>query len=206
MSATTRQGGIELDTLLPRGEVWLVRHAETEWSKNGRHTGRTEVPLTDAGRDAARGLAPRLADHAFAQVRVSPLGRARDTATLAGLDLDAPEVVFDDDLLEWDYGDYEGITTPDIRVDRPGWFLWRDGCPGGEDSAAVGTRVDRVIAELCAVEGDVLVVAHGHLLRALVARWLQQDAATGARFILDTGTVCVLGQEREVRAVRSWNA
>jgi broad specificity phosphatase PhoE len=198
-------GGPGLDDL-PRGEVWLVRHAETEWSRTGRHTGRTDIPLTDAGQDVARDLAPRLAGHTFAQVRVSPLGRARVTATLAGVDLDAAHVVLDDDLLEWDYGDYEGITTPQIREDRPGWFLWRDGCPAGEEAADVGARVDRVIAEICAVDGDVLVIAHGHVLRVLTARWLAQPPAFGARLILDTGSICMLGQERGVRAVRRWNA
>jgi probable phosphoglycerate mutase len=199
-------GGPDLDALLPRGEVWLVRHAETEWSRTGRHTGRTDLPLTDAGQDAARELAPRLAGRAFAQVRVSPLGRARRTATLAGVDLEAEHVVIDDDLLEWDYGDYEGITTPQIREERPGWFLWRDGCPAGEDAADVGRRVDRVIAEVCAVDGDVLIVAHGHLLRVLAARWLAQPPAFGGRLTLDTGGICVLGQERGLRAVRRWNA
>lgn len=192
------------DALLPLGDVWLVRHAETEWSRVRRHTGRTDLPLTDAGREAARGLRGRLAGQAFAHVRVSPLQRARETATLAGVDLAA--AVLDEDLLEWHYGDYEGLTTVEIRETRPGWFLWRDGCPGGEDATDVAARVDRVIATLCAVEGDTLVVAHGHLLRVLAARWLGQDAALGARLPLDTGAVCVLGQEREHRAVLRWNA
>ncbi len=194
------------DPLLPKGEVWLVRHAETEWSKAHRHTGRTDLPLTEDGRAHAAALAPRLAGHAFAHVRVSPLGRARETAQLAGVDLAAPHVVLDDDLQEWDYGDYEGISTADIRQERPGWFLWRDGCPGGEAAADVGARVDRVIEAVCAVEGDSLIVAHGHLLRVLTARWTQQDPAAGARLLLDTGGICVLGQEREVRAVRRWNS
>lgn len=194
------------DPVLPKGDVWLVRHAETAWSVAHRHTGRTDLPLTDAGRAAAARLAPRLADQTFAQVRVSPLERARETALLAGVDLDAPYVVLDDDLQEWDYGDYEGISTADIRRDRPGWFLWRDGCPGGESAADVGTRVDRVIAAACAVDGDVLLVAHGHLLRVLAARWTHQDPAAGARLLLDTGGLCVLGQERELRVIRRWNA
>jgi broad specificity phosphatase PhoE len=194
------------DPLLPRGEVWLVRHAETAWSKSHRHTGLTDIPLTDAGRHAAAAMAPRLAEHAFAHVRVSPLERARETAQLAGVDLTAPHVILDEDLREWDYGDYEGISTADIREGRPGWFLWRDGCPGGESAADVGTRVDRVIEAVCAVEGDSLIVAHGHLLRVLAARWTHQDPAAGARLLLDTGGLCVLGQERELRAVRRWNA
>jgi broad specificity phosphatase PhoE len=151
-------------------------------------------------------MAPRLAEHAFAHVRVSPLERARETAQLAGVDLTAPHVILDEDLREWDYGDYEGISTADIREGRPGWFLWRDGCPGGESAADVGTRVDRVIEAVCAVEGDSLIVAHGHLLRVLAARWTHQDPAAGARLLLDTGGLCVLGQEREMRAVRRWNA
>lgn len=194
------------DPLLPHGEVWLIRHAETEWSRTHRHTGRADIPLTDAGRVAAAGLAPRLAGRSFAQVRVSPLGRARETARLAGVDLGAPGVVFDDDLREWHYGDYEGRSTADIRQERPGWFLWRDGCPGGETADDVGARTDRVIEHVCAVPGDVLIVAHGHLLRVLAARWTAQEAAAGARLLLDTGSICVLGQEREVRAVRRWNS
>lgn len=194
------------DPVLPKGEVWLVRHAETEWSKARRHTGRTDIPLTDAGREAAEALAPRLADHAFAHVRVSPLKRASQTAALVGVDLDAEHVTLDDDLQEWDYGDYEGVSTADIRAGRPGWFLWRDGCPGGESADDVGARVDRVIEAVAAVEGDTLIVAHGHLLRVLAARWTQQDPSAGARLLLDTGGLCVLGQEREVRAIRRWNS
>ncbi|WP_354698386.1 Acid phosphatase [Paraconexibacter sp. AEG42_29] len=194
------------DQPLPKGEVWLIRHAATEWSVAGRHTGRTDIPLTDDGRAAARALAPRLAGQTFAAVRCSPLGRARETATLAGIDLGTPRTTFDDDLLEWDYGDYEGITTPQIREQRPGWFLWADGCPGGEDADDVGARVDRVIDAACAVDGDVLLVAHGHVLRVLGARWLGLPAAAGAHLILDTGGICVLGQERGVRAIRRWGA
>lgn len=194
------------DEPLPRGEVWLVRHAETAWSKVGRHTGRTDIPLTDAGRAAARALAPRLAEQTFAAVFCSPLSRARETATLAGVDLNRPHVTLDEDLLEWDYGSYEGITTPEIREDAPGWFLWTDGCPGGEQPDDVGARVDRAIEAVCAVDGDVLVVAHGHLLRVFGARWMGQPAAHGAHLILDTGGICVLGQERDVRAIRRWGA
>ncbi len=192
--------------LLPRGDVWLVRHAETEWSRMRRHTGRSDIELTEAGRAAAVALRPRLAGHAFAQVRVSPLQRARTTAQLAGVDLTDDATTLDADLLEWDYGDYEGLSTLQIRETRPSWFLWSDGCPDGEDAADVGARVDRVIAAVCAVDGDSLLVAHGHVLRVLAARWLGQDAAFGARLPLDTGGVCVLGQEREHRAVLRWNA
>lgn len=194
------------DNPLPKGEVWLVRHAATEWADAGRHTGRTDVPLTDPGRDDARALAPRLAGETFAAVRCSPLARARETATLAGVDLDGSNVTLDEDLVEWDYGDYEGITTPQIREQRPGWFLWADGCPGGETADDVGARVDRVIAAVCAVDGDVLLVAHGHLLRVLGARWMGLPAAGGAHLTLDTGGICILGQERGVRAVRRWGA
>ncbi|MBI5104387.1 MAG: histidine phosphatase family protein [Solirubrobacterales bacterium] len=184
------------------GEVWLVRHAETEWSRDKRHTGRTDIPLTDAGREHARRLREALASHAWAAVLVSPLSRARETAELAGLgDRAQPR----DDLVEWDYGEYEGRTTADIREDRPGWFLWRDGAPGGEDADAVGRRVDRVIAELRGIDGDALCVAHGHLLRVLAARWVEQPASFGARLALDTGGISRLGWERETPVVRGWN-
>ena len=188
-------------------EVWLVRHAETEWSANGRHTGRTDIPLTSAGEAAARALAPRLAAHRFARVLVSPLGRARATAELAGVG-DGAEVR--EELREWDYGDYEGITTPDIRRERPGWWLWRDGAPGGESPADVAARCDRLVAELAASagpdgDGDVLCVAHGHILRALGARWLEQPVELGGHLVLGTGSVSRLGWERDVRAFVVWN-
>jgi probable phosphoglycerate mutase len=146
-------------------DVWLLRHAETEWSRDGRHTGRTDVPLTDAGREAARALRARVAEHPFALVLCSPLSRARETAQLAGL---APQLR--DDLVEFDYGDYEGITTDEIRERRPGWDLWRDGCPGGETADDVGRRVSRVIDEVLRADGDVALVAHGHVLRVLADR------------------------------------
>ena len=183
-------------------QVWLVRHAETEWSRSGRHTGRTDVPLTDAGRARAQELAGPLGEHDFALVLASPLGRARDTARLAGLG--EPEIR--EDLLEWDYGDYEGITTPEIREGRPDWYLWRDGVPNGETPAEVAARCDRVIEEILAVDGDVAVVAHGHILRALGARWIEEPVAFGGRLFLATGSLSVLGFEREVRVLRSWNA
>jgi broad specificity phosphatase PhoE len=188
-------------------EVWLVRHAETEWSVNGRHTGRTDIPLTSAGEAAARALAPRLVAHRFARVLVSPLGRAQATAELAGVG-DAAEVR--EELREWDYGDYEGITTPDIRRDRPGWWLWRDGAPGGEAPADVAARCDRLVAELAESagrdgDGDVLCVAHGHILRALGARWLEQPVELGGHLVLSTGSVSRLGWERDVRAFVVWN-
>jgi broad specificity phosphatase PhoE len=182
-------------------ELWLLRHAETEWSRSGRHTGRSDIPLTDAGRDRARELRARIEDRTFALVLASPLSRARETAELAGL---RPQLR--DDLLEFDYGAYEGITTAEIREERPGWNLWRDGSPGGETADDVGARVDRVIDEAAQAGGDVAIVAHGHVLRALAARWVGQPAAFGGELMLDTGSVSVLGCEREVRVIRRWNA
>jgi broad specificity phosphatase PhoE len=181
-------------------EVWLLRHAETEWSRDGRHTGRTDVSLTDEGRERARALRDRVAGRPFALVLSSPLSRARETAELAGL---SPQLR--DDLVEFDYGDYEGITTDQIRQSRPGWYLWRDGCPNGETADDVGDRVDRVIGEALRADGDVALVAHGHVLRALAARWVEQPACFGGRLRLDTGTISVLGFEREVRVMRRWN-
>jgi broad specificity phosphatase PhoE len=181
-------------------EVWLLRHAETEWSRDGRHTGRTDVPLTEEGRARARELAHRIAGRAFALVLSSPLSRALETAELAGL---VPQVR--DDLVEFDYGEYEGITTAQIRERRPDWYLWRDGSPKGETAEDVGRRVDRVIEEALRADGDVALVAHGHVLRALAARWVEQPASFGGRLRLDTGTISVLGFEREVRVIRRWN-
>ena len=183
-------------------EVWLIRHAATEWSKSGQHTGRTDLPLLDEGRDAARGLPARLGGHAFARVLVSPLSRARETADLAGLGADAQ---LRDDLMEWDYGDYEGLTTPEIRERRPDWFLWRDGVPNGESADDVGARCDRVVEEVLGVDGDVALVAHGHVLRVLAARWVQQPAAFGAHLHLGTAAICVLAWERDVRVIDCWN-
>jgi broad specificity phosphatase PhoE len=184
-------------------EIVLARHGETEWSRDGRHTGRTDVPLTDKGRQEAELLRGALAEWSFAKVLSSPLERARETCRLAGLD-DLCEIT--DDLLEWDYGDYEGITTPQIRERRPDWYLWRDGCPNGEDAASVGARVDRVIAAVQGVDGAVALFAHGHVLRVLAARWLGLGPESGALLALGTGTLSVLGYERETRVVRRWNA
>jgi probable phosphoglycerate mutase len=182
-------------------EVWLLRHAETEWSRSGKHTGRTDIPLTDNGREVARELGARLAGHDFALVLCSPLSRARETAQLAGLECSGLR----DDLLEWDYGEYEGLTTPEIREQRPDWYLWRDGVPGGEGPDDVAARCDRAIAEVRAAEGDVALVAHGHILRALGARWVDAPVALGGRLHLGTGSVCVLGWEREVAVISTWN-
>lgn len=184
-------------------EVWLVRHAETAWSRDRKHTGRTDVPLTDDGRAAARALAPRLAEHAFARVLTSPLSRARETASLAGF---GERLEPRDELVEWDYGAYEGVTTDDIRRDRPRWFLWRDGCPEGESAFDVARRVDPLIDDLAAGDGDVLVFSHSHVLRVLGARWVGLPPGDGALFTLDTPSVSVLGWERDVRVLRRWNA
>jgi probable phosphoglycerate mutase len=186
-----------------RVEIVLVRHGETEWSRDGRHTGRTDIPLTDAGRAQAALLRGAMGEWRVARVLSSPLQRALETCRLAGLD-DAVETT--DDLLEWDYGEYEGVTTAQIRESRPGWYLWRDGCPGGEQAAAVGQRVDRVIAELQDADGDVALFAHGHVLRVLAARWIGLGPEGGALLALGTGTLSVLGYERETRVVRRWNA
>ncbi len=179
-----------------------MRHAETEWSLNGRHTGRTDIPLTEHGREAAMALRPRLSRWQFDLVLVSPLGRARETCELCGLDADAQ---LRPDLLEWDYGDYEGLTTPEIRAQRPDWVLWRDGCPGGESPADVGARADRVIEEIGASGGEVAVFSHGHMLRVLGARWIALGADSGARLGLSTGALCVLGHERETAVIARWN-
>ena len=184
-------------------EIVLARHGETDWSRDGRHTGRTDIPLTDNGRRQAELLRGALAEWSFAEVLSSPLGRARETCRLAGLDGVAE---LTDDLLEWDYGDYEGITTAQIREGRPDWYLWRDGCPNGEDAASVGARVDRVIAGVAGVDGAVALFAHGHLLRVLAARWIGLGPESGALLALGTGTLSVLGYERETRVVRRWNA
>jgi len=181
-------------------EVVIARHGETEWSRDKRHTGLTDIPLTDTGREQARALARSLAGRAFAAVLSSPLSRAAETCRLAGLE---PEL--DGDLVEWDYGAYEGITTDEIRRKRPGWVLWRDGCPHGEDAAAVGARADRVIARIQALDAEVAVFAHGHVLRVLAARWLGLGPEAGALLALDTATLSTLGYERETPVVRRWN-
>ncbi|MGA5757628.1 histidine phosphatase family protein [Nonomuraea bangladeshensis] len=189
-------------------EMLLLRHGETEWSKAGRHTGRTDLPLTERGEEQARALAPLVEKGDFGLVLVSPAERARRTADLAGLT--GYEV--DPDLWEWDYGGYEGITTPRIREDRPGWYLWRDGViPGdaehpGESAAQVAARADRVIERARAAEGRVVLVAHGHFLRVLAARWLGLDPSEGRLFRLDTGTYSRLGHEHAEPVLLAWNA
>lgn len=189
---------------MPRAghSVLLVRHGETEWSAAGRHTSRTDVELTAAGEAAARALGARLSRRAYVLVLTSPRRRARHTCALAGL---ADAALVDDDLCEFEYGAYEGLTTPQIRERSAGWDLWRDGCPGGETAEQVGARADRVIARAVAAEGDVAVFAHGHLLRVLGARWIGLPAAAGGNLGLDTATLCELGFERKRRAVWLWN-
>ena len=184
-------------------EIVLARHGETEWSRDRRHTGRTDIPLTESGRRQAAVLRGELAGRSFACVLSSPLSRAVETCRQAGLG-DRAELT--GDLCEWDYGDYEGITTAEIRTRRPGWNLWRDGCPGGETAADVGRRVDRVLASLDGLDGDAAVFAHGHVLRVLTARWLGLGPEAGALFKLDTGTLSALGYERETRVITRWNA
>jgi broad specificity phosphatase PhoE len=183
--------------------IVLVRHGETEWSASGRHTSRTDVPLTEKGRAAARGLGERLDGRDFALVLTSPRARARDTCAEAGFG-DAAEVT--DDLAEWDYGGYEGLTTPEIRVDRPGWLLWDDGVPGGETATQVAARADRVLERALAADGDVALFAHGHILRVVGARWLGQPAQFGGRLALSTATLSELGFEHENRVLLRWNA
>lgn len=183
--------------------IVTVRHGETEWSLSGRHTGRTDPPLTEVGRERAAALAPMLAPREFALVLCSPLLRARETCELAGFDDSRVELC--DDLREWDYGEYEGLTTPEIRERDPDWSLWRDGCPGGESPAQVGARADRALAWLRVADGDAIAFAHGHILRALGARWIESPVAAGARLFLSTGAVSELGYERETPVLRSWN-
>jgi probable phosphoglycerate mutase len=184
-------------------KLFAVRHGETEWSLNGRHTGVTDIPLTQRGRAVAARLAPVLGAETFALVLASPLQRARDTCALAGLGAQAE---IDGDLKEWDYGDYEGLTPQQIRSKRPSWLLFRDGAPAGETPEQVGARVDRVIERARAAEGHVAVFAHGHVLRVLAARWLGLPATSGAHFLLGTATLNVLSYYRGIPAIKCWNA
>jgi probable phosphoglycerate mutase len=180
----------------------LVRHGQTEWSANGRHTSRTDLALTEEGRADAHALAGELADQQFALVLSSPLRRARETAELSGFG-ERAEIC--PDLHEWDYGEYEGLTTPEIWVGRPDWNLWRDGCPGGESPGQVGGRADRVLERALAAGGDVLLFAHGHMLRVIAARWIEMPVTAGARLALAAGSLSRLGYERQTRVVREWN-
>jgi len=187
----------------PPTEIWLIRHGETEWSLAGRHTGRTDIPLTANGRHQAEALRPVLAEKPFDRVLCSPLQRARDTCRLAGLERQAePEPR----LLEWDYGAYEGRTTADIRQGVPGWTVWTSPVPQGEDAAAVQRRVGSLLDELQQTPGRIALFAHAHVLRALAGCWIAGDARLGAHLVLDTASFGVLGHERESRAILHWNA
>ncbi len=183
-------------------QIVVVRHGETEWSASGRHTSSTDLPLTEEGRRLAQALAPRLQTHSFSCVLCSPLRRARETCELAGY---GGRAQFTDDLREWAYGEYEGLTTPEIRQHNPGWNLWRDGCPGGETPDQVGARADRVLSLVRDIEGSALVFAHGHILRVLAARWLEMKPSAGARFRLEAGALGELGFERETQVLTGWN-
>ena len=184
-------------------EIVLVRHGETEWSEAGKHTSATDLPLNERGRERAKAVAPKLADCEFAAIWVSPLRRARETCELAGF---AARAEATDDLFEWRYGDDEGRTTEDIRRDRPGWTVWSDGPLGGETADEVRVRVDSVIDQAIYTPGDTLLFAHGHILRALAARWIGLEVSGGAHLALGTATVSRLGYERDTRAILAWNA
>jgi broad specificity phosphatase PhoE len=184
-------------------EIIIVRHGETEWSLAGRHTGRTDLPLTDEGRRRAALLAPELAGRSIQLVLCSPLRRARQTCELAGF---SDVAVVCDDLREWDYGEYEGMTTAEIRREHPAWNLWRDGCPGGESPDQVGARADRALERLRSAGSEALAFAHGHILRVLTARWIGMAPSAGARFALSAGAMSGLGFERETEVLALWNA
>ncbi|MEO8638798.1 MAG: histidine phosphatase family protein [Chloroflexota bacterium] len=185
-------------------QVWLVRHGETEWSREGRHTGLTEIPLTDLGRSQAEALGTRVAGHRFSLVLTSPRSRATETARLAGF---ADVTVTDPDLAEWDYGDLEGRRTAEIAADYPGWTIWTGPWSGGETLDQVSARTDRVLARCLApdVTGDALLFGHGHMLRVLAARWLGLPGASGSLFGLSTATLSILGWEHDRRIIESWN-
>lgn len=187
----------------PEQKVYLLRHGETEWSLNGRHTGVTDIPLTENGRKLARQLQPILAREKFVMVLTSPLQRARETCELAGLGTVAS---VDRDLMEWNYGEYEGLTTEQIRQTRPDWSVFSDGCPGGESPLQVSVRADRIVSRVRAMDGNVALFSHGHILRVLAARWINLSASYGENFLLDTATLNVLGYYRESPAFKIWNA
>ena len=183
-------------------ELWLVRHGETEWSRDHRHTSTTELPLTEHGVEVATSLEGRLDPTMFGVVLTSPRQRARETARLAGF----PEAQVDEDLAEWAYGDYEGVTTATIRETVPGWSVWNHPTPGGESADEVGERLDRVVDRASRLSGRTLIFGHGHALRVLTARWLGLPVGDGRLFRLDTATVSVLGYERDTRVILRWNA
>jgi len=182
-------------------KIYLVRHGETEWSLSGQHTGTTDIPLTENGRTMAKKFKPFFAKQDLAMVLTSPLQRARVTSELAGLHAE-----IDPNLMEWNYGAYEGLTTEQIHVKSPGWEIFQDGCPGGESPKQIGIRVDKVIAKVREVRGDVAIFAHGHVLKVFVSRWLGFPVDAGRHFMLDTGTLSVLSSYRGIPAIKIWNA
>jgi broad specificity phosphatase PhoE len=184
------------------GDLWLIRHGETEWSRSGAHTGRTDLPLTDRGRERAKVLGGLLKGRRFTLVLTSPMERARETCRLAGYGEGA---IIEPNLREWDYGDFEGRTTNEIRKERPGWSLWVDGVPKGETVEQVGERARAVIGRAAAVDGDTALFAHGHILRILAACWLGLSPGNGRLLVLGTASISILGYERETRAITLWN-
>jgi broad specificity phosphatase PhoE len=182
-------------------EIVLIRHGATEWSVTKQHTGRSDIPLTDHGREQAQGLRDRLREWEFALVLTSPLQRARETASLCGFD----DAQVDDALREWDYGEYEGLTTADIRTRVPDWTVFSAPCPGGETPEEVGARADEVLARVRDARGPVALFSHGHFLRVFTTRWLGLPAVDGRLFSLDTARICVLGHERDVAVIQRWN-
>ena len=182
--------------------VYLIRHGETEWSINGRHTGTSDIPLTPRGEEQAVYLEPIFSTVTFETILSSPMHRARDTADLAGL---KGQYTLTDDLREWDYGEYEGITTPQIREKVPGWTVWSHPCPGGETPEDVQTRADRIIERCLQATGNVALFSHGHFLRVLAARWIHMSPTCGKHFLLGTSTLSIFGYERGARAIKTWN-
>lgn len=182
--------------------IYLIRHGETEWAKNGRHTGRTDIPLTDTGREQAGFLLPIFDEVKFTRILSSPLQRALETAKLAGL---TSRVEPDKELLEWDYGDYEGLTTQQIRDRVPGWSIWTHPCPNGETIDQISQRADRVVVTLRSIAGNAAIFSHGHFLRVLVSRWIGLSPDHGSRFLLGTSTLSILGYENELPVIKTWN-
>jgi probable phosphoglycerate mutase len=188
---------------MSRPTIFAIRHGETEWSLSGRHTGITDIPLTENGRKAAKRLGPFLSKTEFTRVLSSPRARARATCELAGL---GARMEIEPALAEWNYGEYEGLTQDEIEHRAPGWVIFSDGCPGGESPAEVGARVDGMLAKIRKMTGTVAVFSHGHLLRVLAARWIAFPVELGTHFLLDTSTVSVLDYYRDTPAMKSWNA
>jgi len=184
-------------------KVYLLRHGETEWSLNGRHTGVSNIPLTENGRRVAQLLQPILAKETFALVLTSPMQRARETCEIAGL---GKLAAVEPELAEWNYGEYEGLTTQQIRMTKPSWSIFRDGAPGGETPEQIGARADRVVAKIRATDGNVALFGHGHFSRVLAARWINLPASYGEHFLLDTATLSVLGYFRDSPVFKIWNA